>query len=1039
MTAQRMPQTESPFSQPLARLTELTLRFPGAVLWGAGLLALLCIVITVSGLEFKTSRLDLLNPESRYNQRWLAYLDEFGNQDDAVIVIRAQDPAAVRGAIDEVAAEVAKHPQLFESILWRRDLSRIKAKGLHLVPPAELAQLAEQLRRAAQGAEAVAPIANPAAALARLNDQLERGGSLSDQQRQVLEQQYAQAAILLLAAASASPSSEVRRADLEQAADSQTAAGIQTLVQGLAHLDPQYLTAEGGRMGFVLLRFAVVEDDFARGGKAIGKLRQIIDQVAERHPLAWLGLTGMPVIEYDEMRTSQWDMLWTNVVSLGGCVLLFIAGYGGIRHAGMATAVLLVGMSWSFAFVTLAVGHLNILSSAFAIVLIGLGIDFGIHYVAHYLKLCGAGVEPATALVRTAAEVGPGVVTSGVTTAAAFFMAGMTQFVGVRELGIIAGGGILLCVVSAIVVLPPLILVCDRDRAFGGVAWGRRRKSNLSGPRQLSIELPKLLPLSHWLRKLHERPAIVLPLAVLATIVALGGVTRLKYDHNLLNLQPSHVESVEIERKIFAHQEDSVWFAVSMCSSRQELRRRKAIFEKLPSVAKTEEIASLIPEPDRRRQDLVAEIHHALLRLFDETLPSTGAGVELAAASHTKTDVAVICRQLTRGAALLNRGLPFESPTAQRLTQAALHLEEVPPEQVAASLAVMSREMQTQLRRGAAPLKPLLALSDPMPPTAGDLPRELADRYIGRTGRHLLKVYARGDIWDMDRLTRFVAEVETVDPLATGHPVQTYYASRHMQFSYIQAGIFALLAVFALLLFDFRSIRYSLLAMVPLAMGFLQMCGLIGWIGIPLNAANLIALPLILGIGVDDGVHLVHEMRRRGGRFRLTDSTAVAVILISTTTMASFGALILARHQGLRSLGQVLTLGSTLCLTCSMLAFPALLTWLTRKLPVLPEEEEEVEHERSGPIDSEILGPIAAEAAPATTEPQPVAEPGNVLEPFAGDTAEVPADEPAMTVEWMSVEALAATPAAEDEPAADASVLDPLARPHSIVPRRRAG
>ncbi|HUE69497.1 MAG TPA: MMPL family transporter [Pirellulaceae bacterium] len=974
MAAERMPPDESLLAQPLAWLTEWTLRSPGALLWCVGISALVAIVITLNGLQFKTSRLDLLNPESRYNQRWLAYLEEFGHRDDAVIVVRADDPAAVRAAIDDVAEEVSAHPQLFESVLWRRDLSRLKSKGLHLLPPAELARIAASLRPAVQAKEN----ASPASVLARLNAQLERSPNLPAEQRELLERQYAQVAGLLLAATSGPDGSAVAQAGLQRPADPAAAESIPRLLAGLAHLDPQYLTADEGRMGFVLLKLTPEQGGFARGGASIGKLRKIIEKVASRKPAAWLGLTGMPVIEYDEMRISQWDMLWTNVVSLVGCVLLFVAGYGGIRHAAMATAVLLVGMAWSFAFVTLAVGHLNILSSAFAIVLIGLGIDFGIHYAASYLKLRGLGVEPRTALVRTAREVGPGVVTSGVTTAAAFLMAGMTQFVGVRELGIIAGGGILLCVISAIVVLPPLILVFDRERTV--------------------TKVPTLLPVALWLSWLHTRPGLVLSLAVIGTAASLVGVTRLTYDHNLLHLQPSHVESVQIEEQIFAEQEDSVWFAVSMCDSRKELRRRKALFNKLPGVAKTEEIASLIPDPNRQRQQAVAEIHQSLVNLLED--PRTPE-------SKAMSNIRGLKQELSRGAALLSADLPYESPAAQALAQMAERLTHVPPPIAAATLEALSAQTQVQLRRSIQPLTPLLALSDPSPPTTGDLPRELADRYIGQTGKHLLKVYAKGDVWDMDRLRRFVAEVESVDPQATGHPVQTYYASRHLQISYIQAGVFALLAVFSLLLFDFRSIRHALLAMVPLGMGFLQMCGLIGWFGIPLNAANLIALPLILGIGVDDGVHLVHELRRSGGRFRLTDSTAVAVILISTTTMASFGALILARHQGLRSLGQVLTLGTFLCLTCSMVAFPAFLTWLTRKLPIVDEDEQETE---------------AMEEAARDVDP-----PVEAAEPVAAKTPVV-LPEPS----WMSVESLR-------EPETIRECDDPLAPPRGIVPRRRAG
>src|SRR5262245_15550029 len=182
----------------------------------------------------------------------------------------------------------------------------------------------------------------------------------------------------------------------------------------------------------------------------------------------------------------------------------------------------------------------------------------------------------------------------------------------------------------------------------------------------------------------------------------------------------------------------------------------------------------------------------------------------------------------------------------------------------------------------------------------------------------------------MQDLTGFVKAVEAVDPRVTGHPVQTYYASRHMQSSYLWAGLYALGAVLILLWIDFRSLWHSLLAMVPLALGFVQMCGLIGWLDLPLNPANMIVLPLILGIGVDHGVHLVHLWRQRRGPFELNDSTATAVLLTAATTTASFGALILARHQGLQSLGQVLTLGVTTCLFSSIGLFPALLTWLAR-------------------------------------------------------------------------------------------------------------
>jgi predicted RND superfamily exporter protein len=173
-----------------------------------------------------------------------------------------------------------------------------------------------------------------------------------------------------------------------------------------------------------------------------------------------------------------------------------------------------------------------------------------------------------------------------------------------------------------------------------------------------------------------------------------------------------------------------------------------------------------------------------------------------------------------------------------------------------------------------------------------------------------------------------VQAAERIDPQVTGHPVQTYYASRQMQQSYLHAAIYSLLAVAIVLMLDFRSVRFTLLAMVPLGFGVLQLAGLLGILNIPLNPANMIVLPLILGIGIDDGVHVVHDFLRQRGAYRISNSTASAVVITSATTMIGFGSMMFSHHQGLRTLGQVLTLGVFCCLVSSLLVLPPLLSCL---------------------------------------------------------------------------------------------------------------
>ena len=209
--------------------------------------------------------------------------------------------------------------------------------------------------------------------------------------------------------------------------------------------------------------------------------------------------------------------------------------------------------------------------------------------------------------------------------------------------------------------------------------------------------------------------------------------------------------------------------------------------------------------------------------------------------------------------------------------------------------------------------------------------------------------------------------VESVDPQVTGHPVQTFYSSRQMQQSYVHAAIYSVLAVAIILMLDLGSVRFVLLAILPMACGMVQLFGLLGWIGIPLNPANLIVLPLILGIGIDDGVHIVHDFLHSRHAYRMTESTAAAVVLTSATTMVGFGSMMIASHQGLRSLGQVLTLGVFLCLLTSLVTLPAALATVSRRRRATVTEAVAMESEPLSPAAAALNRPRRHSSAPSAS------------------------------------------------------------------------
>ncbi|NBS32593.1 MAG: hypothetical protein EBS83_07265 [Planctomycetia bacterium] len=198
-------------------------------------------------------------------------------------------------------------------------------------------------------------------------------------------------------------------------------------------------------------------------------------------------------------------------------------------------------------------------------------------------------------------------------------------------------------------------------------------------------------------------------------------------------------------------------------------------------------------------------------------------------------------------------------------------------------------------------------------------------------------------------------------PKATGNPLQAYEASLEMKRSYEQAALYSLIVIIAVLWLDFRNLTHSLLAALPLAVGMAQTLGLMGLLGLDLNPANLIGIPLILGIAVDYGVHIVHDALERPGAYRISASTANAVLVDALTTILGFGALMVASHRGLESLGRLLTLGVTTCTLTSLVLLPAILGILRPGAAAADDDADEAHDDDDDAADLLAFSPPAAD------------------------------------------------------------------------------
>jgi len=880
-------QPASYLGRGLVAWTRLCIWQPWAVVLLALLSAVAAGVLTAGRLGYKVSRADLLDPESDTNKLWIDYIREFGEDDDAVLVVEGESRSEVIAVLEELSREVARDETLFRSVLHEVDLSRIRAKGLHYLSPADLTAIDRFIER-------TEPILDGGWAQLRVGTMV-----------------AGMAGQMVTGVAAEEPQGESPALALERFSES-LLAGLEALAaapgRGPEYLSPwpsmpeslgtlrdlssEHLLAKDGRLGFVLLRLVKDEGGFAGASAATDELRRIIAQVAAQHPTTTIGLTGLPVMENDEMRTSQTSMVWASSLSLVAVAVVIVAGFGGLRHALMANGVLMIGMAWAFGWATISVGHLNILSVTFAVTMIGVGIDYGTYYIGRYLEDRRRGLDCTAALLETSGTVGPGILTGAITTAVAFFSAALTNFVGVAELGLIAGGGILLCCAAELLVLPAVVAIVDRS------FLGRR--------------IPEPVPVHSWLAPLMRHPRFVILAGVACSLALAGGLHELEYDHNLLNMQADGLESVQVEKKLLTECDQSVWYALSITDSREQLLERKAMLEALPSVERIDEIASLLPVDEALKQPTIERIRGRLA-----TLPERPPEIPV-----DRLDALGETLGWAQGEASKR---PGGLRTAWHLERARDSLRTKGPEECYRALAAFQQRAAGDLLSR---LHALAAVADPAPPALEDLPPSLVERFVGSSGRHLLKIYGRGDIWHFDALERFVQDVRSVDPRATGNPLQAYEGSLEMKRSYEQAGLYSLIVILAVLWLDFRSLKYSALAVLPLAVGIVQMLGLMGLVGIDLNPANLIGIPLIMGIAVDYGVHIVHDFLERPGPYRISASTANSVLVDALTTILGFGALMVASHKGLESLGRVLTLGVTTCTITSLVLLPALLTWL---------------------------------------------------------------------------------------------------------------
>lgn len=890
----------------IVALASFCTRRPRLVLAAIALSCGLAIALTSLRLTYQTHRNDLLSKNKDYYQRWARFIEEFGDDEDLVAVVEGTDRAQMIAALDAVAEQIRAEPELFDRLNYKVDLRGLQNRSLMFLNFDQLRGIQDHLKNMSMLLEPpVFGLLDPLTGWKHLTlfEMLDKAALVNGPFNP--EVTFTPEKDALLKQTSVVCRGFLGYLDSPTNYHSPWTRSLPGLDHGKKDVlaEPWYFFSGDGSLAFLTVRAAREKDGgFTFAQRSIDRLREILSVVEAKSPGVRIGLTGMPVLENDEMVSTQDDSTRASWLALLGVAVLYFIVYRGLRYPLMTVAALLVGTVWALGWLTLTVGHLNILSSAFAVMLIGMG-DYGVLWVTRFSQERTAGHSIADANILAAANVGPGIVTAALATALAFFATMLADLKAVAELGWIAGSGVLLCAVSCFTVMPALLALFDCGKRDAGIA---------------RIDDERLRRRS-WLPTLLSRPRLILAASVASTIALGYFAAQIRYDHNLLALQSPELESVRWQHKILDNSPEGNIFAVSVTNTPEEALALKERYLQLPGVSQVIEVASLIPPNQNQKLEYVRDIQTRLRKL-----PPRGTIVP-----HEVPDPDTLVRAVDRLLAVIGpwqhvRPSPFLADFHTDLHRLRNRLGDPDAKTVCQQL----RDFQVRIGRDLMDdLHRLRDAASPAPITLTDLPTNLRERYVGYSGKWLLSVASKKSLWEYDNLEEFVAQVQSVDNEATGRPFSILEGLKAMRNGFLWAGVYAFIAMVFVLLLDFGKARHAALAFLPLGMGLIAALGVMALLGVSLNPANLIAFPLILGVGADNGVHVLHDFRsrERGRRYQLSLATGRGIAVAALTTILGFGTLMIAQHRGLASLGLALTIGVAACMTTALVFLPALL------------------------------------------------------------------------------------------------------------------
>ncbi|MGZ8184923.1 MAG: MMPL family transporter [Methylobacter sp.] len=614
-------------------------------------------------------------------------------------------------------------------------------------------------------------------------------------------------------------------------------------------------------------------------------------------------VTGEIGLEDDELAGMSEGTFTASIFSVVLVCFILLVAYRSVFFMLVTLITLALAMVFCGAFAALSVKDLNLISVAFAVSNIGLGVEYGIHFCLRYQDNLRENGGRGRAIRNTLLATSPSLLLCAGTTAIGLYAFIPTDYKGVSELGLLAGTSLFISLFITLTVLPVLLLLIPATLS------PKLSPSHKAGFLTLSEKLASFT--------LHYAKSISLLTCIIA-ILSIILVFKVKTDFNPINLRDPNTESVIAFKNLMKDKDTSPMTMSVLAKNEKNVKSLQQKLSGLDSVDKTISLFDLLPSNQEDKLAMIEEMSLILgsqAQNFPSLKPETDPSESIRRMVKTidgilpeKTDVHEISALKAFKKEL--QGILIEIDTRLQPGR-RLFIEKIQTTLLGTLPSVMNE---------------LLTSFNAREITLDDLPSSIRERWLSKDGWYRIQILPKKDLNDLGNLKEFIIDVQSLAPEATDLPVMYWESMKAVIGAFKEAIAIALITI-ALLLYSIRrNLTDTLLVMTPLLLAGLFTMASTVISGTPINFANIIALPLLLGLGVDNGIHMVEKLRHSLSEEQniYQSSTARAIFYGALTTASSFGGLAFSPHQGIASMGLVITIGIFWIMVCTFVILPAL-------------------------------------------------------------------------------------------------------------------